>query len=374
MNVLILNQFVPPDPAPTARLAGDVALLFRQHGHTVRLLGSSQHYRARGKWEPRIFRDGLAWFRVFLGALRDTRPDLVVAFSSPPCLLVAAALAARWHRARLVHWAMDLYPETAVALGALPTWAAAPLAGVMRWAYSTADKVVALDGDMKQRLAGWCRSEVAVVPPWPPEWPAPGASSADFPVPGSARVWLYSGNLGQAHVWRPLLAAQQSLEARGSAWWLVLQGGGAGWAEARREAGRLGLRQCVWLDYAADADAVTRLAAAAVLVATRHPALRGLLWPSKLAVALAWPQRIAWVGDTDSAVAKTVCAHPGSAVFARDDATGLADWLRGLPEDAPQAIDPQALERARLAGQTQWWREVMDVDEVSTIRQNCPNR
>ena len=34
-----------------------------------------------------------------------------------PCLLVATTCVAFWHRAKSVHWVMDLYPEIAVALG-----------------------------------------------------------------------------------------------------------------------------------------------------------------------------------------------------------------------------------------------------------------
>lgn len=367
MKVLVLNQFIPPDPSPTAKLAGEVAELFRSHGHEVRLVAGSTDYRGRGGGMPRPVREATAWLRMLAGALSGPRPGLMVALSSPPCLLVAAALAARLRGARLLHWAMDLYPETAVALGALPRAAAAPLQWMMRWAYGQCAAVAALDDDMAAHLAPWCRQEPEAIPPWPPEAAAaalPARTDRLSGLPEEARVWLYSGNLGRAHLWRPLLEAQALLEARGSAWWLVFQGGGPQWEAAQEAARRLGLRQCLWRPYADEARLVESLLAADVLVATRRPEARGLLWPSKLAVALRLPRPVLWVGEPDSAVARTVREHPGSAAFAAEAAGAMAHWLNQCPRQTLQDADaslPMAMQDAREVLQKAWWAMAMKV-------------
>ena len=84
---------------------------------------------------------------------------MVVAFTSPPGLLVVGALLAIRHRAKLAHWAMDLYPELALALGEIrPGSAAVRVVRVaMNWAYRRAALVVALDEDMRDYLQPFCR-------------------------------------------------------------------------------------------------------------------------------------------------------------------------------------------------------------------------
>lgn len=356
MRILILNQYLPPDESPTARLAGDVAELLRQRGHEVRCLGTARPYQPGGGGLIRWARDIGAWLELLVRALRESpRPESILAFSSPPCLLVAAALAARWHRAHLWHWAMDVYPQTAVALGVLPGWLAAPLAGAMHAAYRACARLVALDEDMAAILRQSGAKVSGVVPPWPPDWPAPEAVQRPEGVPAEARIWMYSGNLGRAHEIETLLLAQHCLEARGAPWWLVIQGAGAGWKSGRQRSRELGLRQCQWRPYAPEAEAAARLAAADVLVATRRPELRGLLWPSKLAVALPVPRRVVWIGDKDSAVARTVQDRPGSAVLEPTEAERLADWLMTLPDGPLPAIPPDALTITRDAAQNRWY-------------------
>jgi len=353
VNVLILNQFVPPDASPTARLAGDLAALCHARGHRAVLAGAGQSYQTGARGWRRLAGEAAAWAALDRAACAAERPDCIIALSSPPCLLAAAARAARRHRARLVHWAMDLYPETAVALGVLPRAAAPPFAFLMRRAYQSCARVIALDADMAERLGRAGAPPPAIVPPWPPDWEEPSAFLRPAGAPPEARLWMYSGNLGRAHEAAVLIEAQQRLEARGTAWWLVVQGGGAGW-EAARAAAR-GLRQCLFLPHASEAEAPARLAAAEVLAVTRRPAARGLLWPSKLAAALAWPRRIAWIGDTDSAAAAQVRHHPGSMAFASGDAPALADWLCALPPAPLPPLPSGALRRARAEGMERWW-------------------
>src|SRR5205085_2436785 len=144
---------------------------------------------------------------------------------SPPCLLVVATMVAWWHRAKSVHWVMDLYPEIAVALGEIRDGLLAQvIRKAMGWGYRRAAAVVALDEDMERRLGG-CGTALVTIRPW-----------VFAPVlevlartPGEAQepwTWIYSGNLGRAHEWETLLAAQAILEKRGAGIRLLFQGGG----------------------------------------------------------------------------------------------------------------------------------------------------
>src|SRR4051812_20194800 len=117
MRVLFLNQYFPPDPAPTGVLLGEVAEAAKKAGHTVDFVAARQEYRMGQNQGGRMIREARALARMLIDGLRRPRADVVVSASSPPCLLVVATLVAFWHRARSVHWIMDMYPEIAVALG-----------------------------------------------------------------------------------------------------------------------------------------------------------------------------------------------------------------------------------------------------------------
>jgi hypothetical protein len=45
VNFLFLNQFAPPDPAPTARLSGEVANELLARGHEITFVSDGANYR-----------------------------------------------------------------------------------------------------------------------------------------------------------------------------------------------------------------------------------------------------------------------------------------------------------------------------------------
>ena len=113
---------------------------------------------------------------------------------------------------------------------------------LMGWCYRRAARVVALDEDMAARLRPYgveSRSS------------ARGFSRRCLTTLAAARetgpqapwTWIYSGNLGRAHEWETLLAAQALLEQRGAAVRLLFQGGGPSRPAAEARARELGLRR-----------------------------------------------------------------------------------------------------------------------------------
>ena len=336
MRFLFLNQYAPPDPAPTARLLGDLADALRADGHAVEIVSPRQSYQGRpARGGSRLRRELQAAWTILRAAWNPPggRPDVILALSSPPGLLVVGALLALRHRARLAHWAMDLYPELALALGEIRPGSlpARAVGTAMRRAYRRADVVVALDEDMRARLQPFCRAVVRVMEPWP----APAVErQGDAATPGGQDAsapwtWLYSGNLGRAHEWQTLLDAQALLEARGLPVQLVFQGDGAARAPALESARKLGLRRCEWKDYAPEAELLPSLLAARVLIVTQRPETRGLLWPSKLALLERLPRPVLFVGPEDGAIAARLRARGHAGVFAPGRANAVAAWVEG---------------------------------------------
>ncbi len=341
MRVLFLNQYFPPDPAPTGVLLAEIAAELERAGHSVDFVAARQEYRGGQQRGGRMRREAVALLRMLWDGLWRPRADVVISASSPPCLLVVATLVAWRHGARSIHWIMDLYPEIAVALGEVPDGAVSrTIAAVMGWCYRRAAQVVVLDEDMAARLRGYGVTP-AVVRPWVSA-PVLRQLASARAEPEAEWTWIYSGNLGRAHEWETLLAAQAELERRGATIRLRFQGGGPSRPRAEARARELGLRQIEWAGYVAEEDLPDSLRRCRVLVATQLPAAQGLLWPSKLALILSLPRPIAWVGPVTGAVAEVLREFPHARVFGVGEAVALAEWL--LARQAEDAdISPTAV-------------------------------
>lgn len=323
-------------------------------------VGDGADYRgAKTLLGSRALREAVSLIRLFFKSVRVKRVDVIVCLTSPPLVPVVARWARLRHRrARLVHWAMDLYPEVAVALGEVSEGSLLHrLTGsLMGGVYRACDRIIVLDEDMaaRVRIHG---AESEVLAPWPPavvgteeEWPRrEHAERADF-------IWLYSGNLGRAHEWETLLEAQALLERDGLKIDLVFQGGGTEHEAALARAQELGLHRCHWHPYAKEEDLVPSLLAADCLIATQRPETSGCLWPSKLALALQLERPLVWVGAPDGAVGRRLSSE-GHFCFAPGDATGLAAGIADLasgsrvnPRWPAPAVLRERVERLRREG------------------------
>lgn len=340
MRFLFLNQYFPPDPAPTGILLQELGECLRAHGHTVEFVSSKQSYRSSKKNQRRIIKEITALGSLFLRGMSVERPDVVFSASSPPCLLIAAALIAARHGAKSVHWLMDFYPEIAIALGEINEgFGAYLIRKLMGWAYRRTDIVTALDTDMADRLKPYGVA-AEIIPPWVLQ---PLIANVSDAAPDGALTWIYSGNLGRAHEWETLLGVQAILEGHGLSWRLLFQGGGPAWPQARAKAEAMGLKQCIWNGYVPESELQQSLLHCHVLVVTQRPETQGLLWPSKMAMVSTLPRPILWVGPKEGAIAQQLRKMPGTGIFAPGEAEKIADWLQAVEqsigEGKPKRMD-----------------------------------
>jgi colanic acid biosynthesis glycosyl transferase WcaI len=391
VRILFLNQYFPPDPAPTGILLKEVADALVEAGHEIIFASAGQDYRAGQQKGSRMKRELSGLWRIWKTGLSAGKIDVVVSATSPPLLVVVGAMIAKLRGARYCHWLFDMYPQLATALGEISNGPPAMIFRMAtRWAYRSADCVVALDDDMAAMLKRW-GAKTRIIPPWifgtllearakalKAVFAEEKAMARGEPVTMRTEpVWLYSGNLGRAHEWRTLLDAQKLLEASGTNWRLVFQGGGPAWPAAQAYAKELALTKCDWRPYMPEGELPASLLAATVLVITQRPETCGLLWPSKLALAMslcriispspvAWHMRemgvhmamcqgILWIGPVDRAIARTLKKAGGSGVFPPGDAEGVAKWVQtgegGGDEELGERTDPRA---TRDAGIAEW--------------------
>jgi colanic acid biosynthesis glycosyl transferase WcaI len=359
MRILILNQYAPPDPAPTAKLLGEIAAALAQDGHAVTIVGSDQNYRrARSRGENRLIRELRALAQLFFKGLRCKRPEIVLSTSSPPGLFVIATFLCLLKRAKSVHWAMDLYPELAFALGRrLPAFVQASLFRATGVCYRYAAKVVTLDEDMRECISTKYGVQAEIIRPWLLHRKFP--TKLNYP-PKSGFTWLYSGNLGRAHEWKTLVEAQALLEERDLPIRLAFQGGGPQWSSAQQLAKSLGLQHVDWLPYAPEERLIESLLAAHVMVATQKPVARGLLWPCKLGLIMALPRPIVFIGAENGAIALELSSKCNSRAFAPGDAKSLADHIQGTYQSWPPDLVPDIRPTFDLSEAVGLWKVVLE--------------
>ena len=201
VHFVFLNQYYPPDAAPTGvMLEGLVEELVRD-GHEVTVLCASGGYAGgeqgaesgeRGAksrnaearapcstlqapcCSPRIIQIGATSFGrgTFIGKLLDyasyyvgvawmllvlrPKPDRIVALTTPPLLSVLARLFSKIRGADHAHWVMDLYPDVMAAHGMLGEKSTIYriLAGLARWGFGGRRRaaVLTLGPDMAERV------------------------------------------------------------------------------------------------------------------------------------------------------------------------------------------------------------------------------
>ncbi len=143
MRVTLVNQFYPPDLAPTGHLTASLAEHLAREGHDVTVLTGGEGYvgarvgrgvverrddvRVIHLWTPALgkatvakrlsdYVTFLAGATVRMATLR--RQDVVISLTTPPYVVLSAlAHRARHRRARIVLWSMDCYPDVIERLG-----------------------------------------------------------------------------------------------------------------------------------------------------------------------------------------------------------------------------------------------------------------
>jgi colanic acid biosynthesis glycosyl transferase WcaI len=275
MHLVLLNQYHPPDAAPTGVMLEAVAEALTAQGHQVTVVCAGGGYAApAGNEAPdsdrprhpagadasplRVLRLGATRFGrgTFSGKLLDylsfylgvgwklatlrPRPDRVVALTTPPYLSVLARIGSKLRGADHAHWVMDLYPDVMVAHGMIREGGLGQraLGGLAAFGFggSRCAAVVTLGPDMAARVTAHLRADASPVA-WVPLWGSEEeGGGADFPTdlpgtttdgspplsPSSAlrqrRGWgghetvvMYSGNMGLGHRFQEILEAARQL-------------------------------------------------------------------------------------------------------------------------------------------------------------------
>jgi hypothetical protein len=248
------------------------------------------------------------------------RADLIVALTSPPLIGVVGLIKARIHKARFVHWTMDLNPDEVFATGWLQrdSLAGRLLERSSRWMLSGADLVIALDRFMQARILskGASPRRVCVLPPWShqPEVRFDPEGRERFRLQYGLRkkfVVMYSGNHTSCHPVDTILRAAETLAEDPEIVFCFVGGG----SEFRRiERGLIAPRlpedsprpNIVCLPYQPRSELSASLSAADLHLVLMGPDFVGIVHPCKIYNVLAIGCPVVYIGPSPSPTLDTL--------------------------------------------------------------------
>ncbi len=367
MKIVFVNRFYAPDHSPTSQMLTDLASALAETGGEVHVVTSRLRYDdASASLAPRERIDCVDVHRVgssafgrsstagraldYLSFLATAslrlwqltrQGDIVIAKTDPPLVSVPTGWVARLRGARLVNWLQDVFPELAAVLGV--RLARGPVGALLRrlrdasLRHAAANVVV---GElMRERVValGADPAHVAVIPNW-----ADGALLR--PVDRDANplrtewglrdrfVVGYSGNMGRAHEFETVLDAAVALRGRPDIVFLFIGDGARKPALAAASAER-GLSTLLFKTYQPQELLDRSLGVADVHLVSLHPALEGLVVPSKFYGIAAAGRPTLFVGDPDGEIGALVRAADCGYAVRRGDVAGLVQAIERLRAD-----------------------------------------
>jgi glycosyltransferase involved in cell wall biosynthesis len=387
MRIILLNQFYPPDVAPTGLYLHDLARVLVQRGHEVRVICSRRSYDGTKVFSKTETLDGVEIIRLpatgfgrrgFLGKLADyasfygllfgalffarRRPDMILSLTTPPYIGLLGRLAAKRFHCRHAHWIMDLYPDVMQAHGmAGRGWLFRRLQKLTRHQFQGADHVFTLGPKMAHSVSAyvgdspsaqpkprrthptgpasprvhwlslWSNSEMS---PWPDGQSNPLREERGWKADDV--VFLYSGNMGLGHRFGDFRAAARQLGDAGPRW--VFAGDGKRKAEIMEAATSMPAARINFLDYVPRSQLRAHLCSADVHLASLDASWQGLMVPSKLQGSFAVGRPVLYVGGRDCETAAWILESGGGWVVDENDLPGLLQAIR-------QSLDPEERRR-----------------------------
>ncbi|MEK6285243.1 MAG: glycosyltransferase family 4 protein [Acidobacteriota bacterium] len=367
MRIIILNQFFYPDHSATSQLMTDLAESLVERGVAVTALAGRGRYTGGEKLRPSDEYKGVriarAWstgfgkrsiagrisdyLSFYFGAswklLRLPSHDAVMALTTPPLIGLVALLIGRLRRMRVIMLVQDVYPDIAVALGALRPGSPATkaLEWISRQVLRKSDRIVVLSQSMREHIAakvGDARaSRIDVIHNWADGTDIRPLTEANNPFVmkhnlEESFVVLFSGNLGRVNEFSTVLEAALLLRDRSDILFLFV-GEGAKEAEIREFRRKHCLENVKLLPYEPRHLLRYSLAAGHALLVTLADGLAGLSVPSKAYAIMAAGRPLLFVGDPRSDIARIVTENRCGAVVASGDSGRLASMITEWSSD-----------------------------------------
>ena len=365
-RVLFLTHYFHPEVGASQTRILECARLLRQRGYDVGVITGFPNYPDgvipepyRGRWLQTESLDGFRIYRsrvypapnrgfgrrlvnhaslavsATLTSWRAGRADVVIAETPPLFLAAAAVVVARLRHARLVLNVADLWPESAVQLGALKNrFAIRAAEAIERYAYRHAALITAPTPGVKRAIeAHGFEGRVKLLPN------AVDVDRFDPHARGSReprRVVIYCGTVGLAQGVRTLLEAARDLEREGADLEVLIVGDGAERADLEELARTWELRNVRFTGRVRHEEVplVIQSADVAVMLLRDVPLFQDAL-PTKLLEYMAAGRPV--VAAAAGQVSELVSSAEAGIVCPPEDAAAVAAAIRRLASDDDEA-------------------------------------
>jgi colanic acid biosynthesis glycosyl transferase WcaI len=399
MRIIILNQYFYPDHSATSQLMTDLAESLVERGIAVTALAGRGRYNGGGKLPPYEEHKGVkierAWATSFgkrnlvarlsdylsfyLGAswklLRLPKHDLVMALTTPPLIGLVALVIGCLRGMRVIALVQDVYPDVAVALGALKSNGLITriLDKLNLFVLRGSDRVIVLGECMRELIAEKMgqnkTSRIDVIHNWADGAEIKPATGAQNPFTlehnlSDTFVVLFSGNLGHVNEFATALEAASRLRNRPDVAFLFI-GEGAKREEISSFIERHDLKNIRLLPYQPRHLLRHTLSAGDALLVTLAEGLAGLSVPSKTYAILAAGRPVLFVGDLKSDAARIVKENDCGAVVAAGESERLAQVISDWAADKTGLAEMGA--KARALFEAQFCREIAVTSYLKTF-------
>lgn len=377
MHIVFLNQYYPPDEAPTGLMLEAVAESLIDLGHEVTIVCANGGYAGSAPSTdngyasaptakfPRIVRIGATGFgrSSFIGKLADyltyylgvacllafmrPKPDRIVALTTPPYLSILARIFSAFRGADHAHWIMDLYPDVMTAHGMIrkPSVASGILEGLGRFGFggSRCSMVLTLGPDMAARTKVYLSDRTPCE--WVPLWGTAEQSRAavdhvvDTKDENRPIVLMYSGNMGLGHRFGEFLEAAANA-GPGFRW--RFNGDGKRRSEIEAFAARHTEAPIEIGPYVARSGLAAHLASADVHLASLEPSWDGTMVPSKLQGIFAIGRPVLFVGSTTCSMGQWILQSGGGWVVEPGNPSAMREALDEIRDPRIRATKAEA--------------------------------
>lgn len=254
----------------------------------------------------------LAFMALIWRAMTIRRPDAFVVMTDPPLLHWGMVLVSKLRSVPMILWSQDVYPEMFTIVSRhIPAFMVPWLVAINTRLLQHFDSLVVISDDMRKYFIsqGIPAQRIHLIPNWPAEaeqnakltlphryHPEPQghldpkkAQPRQRPEQRSMRL-LYSGTLGRAHPFEPLLMLWEAIykhETSALGDHLTLQVQGRHLPQCQKLIAESHIPQVILHPPMPEHRYINNLLDADIHVVTLDPRIEGWLWPSKIETALA---------------------------------------------------------------------------------------
>ncbi len=320
------------------------------HFVTKEEFGKITIFRARGSsFAKSVFAGRVCNYLTYFGsacvaAFRLEQPDVVIALTDPPVIGLAALMAARRFRAKLIISYRDLFPEVARLLKNFRNpFVETVLHQVNRILISQADRIIALGDAMQNRLVhekGAPLEKVSIIPDWADASNlTPGPKQNPFSRAQQLEnkfVVMHSGNIGASQNLEVLIEAADRLKNIPDLEFILI-GEGLSKPALQSRAKDLSLSNVRFLPYQPKETLRDVFATADCFIVSLKTGLSGYIMPSKLYGILAAGRPCVAAVEETCDVAQITRRYQSGLLARQQDPADWAEKILCLYNNKPLA-------------------------------------